>query len=97
MVYRNTAEQTFDNFKLVFYSLLRLNPLMNRKETSVKINPTTDAIVHHVCQLMEWDYEMVSGIVTSHLLFRNGCFMDLEDEIEEFMLVNKLRYEGAGE
>ena len=97
MVYRNTAEKTFDNFKLVFFSLLRLNPLMDRKEMSVKIEQTTDAVAHHICQLMDWDYEMVSEVLTSHLLFKNGCFMDLEDDIEEFMLVNKLRYEGVGE
>lgn len=62
MAFKKIAEKTFDNYKLMFFSLLRANPLVDRKqlaENRVCIRQWRKAI----CYLMEWDCDKNFDIV----------------------------------
>ena len=93
----NTAKHTFDNFKLVFYSLLRNNPLITRKQLAEKIGFVLDSGVSQICHLMNWDYDIHFDTVYNFIVYKNATFDDLKSEIEDIQeLIEKLRYEGVG-
>lgn len=92
-----TAEKTFDNSKLMFYSLLRANPLMSRKQLAEKIGFVLDSCVSQICHLMNWNYDIKYDIVYSHIVDKSGSFGDLQFEVEdEYEFISKLKYEGVG-
>lgn len=94
-IYRNTAEKTFDNYKLVLAIALRANLLMSRVEVMDKLSFTTDAVASQICHLMNWDYE--TEVVTDYLASIGVTFDDLEDNVINKFNIDRLRWEGIGE
>lgn len=94
MAFKKIAEKTFDNYKLMFYSLLRANPLVDRKQLAEKIDYVLDSGVSQICHLMEWDYDKNFDIIYDFIVYKSAEFQDLEVEVVCAPLITKLRYDG---
>ena len=94
MAFKKIAEKTFDNYKLMFFSLLKSNPLMSRQQLAERIDYVLDSGVSQICHLMEWDYGKNFDIVYNSIVYKNCEFQDLEVDVVCSSLITKLRYDG---